>query len=259
MLMCMCIILHVILFSGAVEILRNLEMIDFHLLFAGKVCIDELPRIRRLARMDCIKVPQFLMDIEKYKKSLRQIAILNGLVQKPERRPIQSKPIRKRPKSRRNNTTEPLLHTPTPPVQTKRQYSSTSESTDSSVSIPESTRLKPIRYHHHKKGSKTVRDLKSNGRHPLETTGVTNMPNEWVDEDEEEIPEELKLKDLGKDTIDSTDRLLGRPRSLPNKMGRKRRRHKISKKNKEELGWFGLLNRNADCQTDDNQSGAPKV
>ena len=65
--------------SGAVEILRNVENIDFPLLFSGKICVDELNRIKRLARMDCIKLPLFLQDLEKYKKSLKQMAMANGL------------------------------------------------------------------------------------------------------------------------------------------------------------------------------------
>ncbi|XP_078618643.1 microtubule-associated tyrosine carboxypeptidase 1-like [Branchiostoma floridae x Branchiostoma japonicum] len=66
-------------FAGAVEILRNLEVIDFHLLYSGKVCIDELPRIRRLARRDCIKLPHFLLDQEAYRKKLRQMAAVNNI------------------------------------------------------------------------------------------------------------------------------------------------------------------------------------
>ncbi|XP_019646994.1 PREDICTED: uncharacterized protein KIAA0895-like [Branchiostoma belcheri] len=66
-------------FAGAVEILRNLETIDFHLLYSGKVCIDELPRIRRLARRDCIKLPHFLLDQEAYRKKLRQMAAINNI------------------------------------------------------------------------------------------------------------------------------------------------------------------------------------
>eukprot|EP00058_Branchiostoma_floridae_P013636 XP_002599124.1 hypothetical protein BRAFLDRAFT_81790 [Branchiostoma floridae] len=69
----------------AVEILRNLEVIDFHLLYSGKVCIDELPRIRRLARRDCIKLPHFLLDQEAYRKKLRQMAAVNNIAS-PHRR-----------------------------------------------------------------------------------------------------------------------------------------------------------------------------
>ena len=74
-------------FPGAVEILRNIDQIDFPLLYSGRLCFDELSRVRRLARMDCIKLPRFLKDIEKYKRTLRQIAILNGLIPKTVRKP----------------------------------------------------------------------------------------------------------------------------------------------------------------------------
>lgn len=49
------------------------------MLYSGKVCWDELGRIKRLARLDCLKLPEFLKDIEKYKKTLRYIAVINGL------------------------------------------------------------------------------------------------------------------------------------------------------------------------------------
>ncbi|CAH1229104.1 KIAA0895L [Branchiostoma lanceolatum] len=67
-------------FAGAVEILRNLDSIDFHLLYSGKVCIDELPRIKRLARRDCVKLPHFVLDQEAYRKKLRQMAAINNIV-----------------------------------------------------------------------------------------------------------------------------------------------------------------------------------
>lgn len=71
-----------------VEILRNIDNIDFHVLYSGKVCIDEIPRVRRVARTDCIKTPKFLADIERYKKTLRYMAYINGLGPKPVRTKI---------------------------------------------------------------------------------------------------------------------------------------------------------------------------
>ncbi len=65
--------------TGAVEILKNLDKIDFNLLYAGKVCIDELPRVKRLARLDCLKLPHFLHNMEEYRKQLYYIAAVNGL------------------------------------------------------------------------------------------------------------------------------------------------------------------------------------
>ncbi|XP_013396550.1 uncharacterized protein KIAA0895-like [Lingula anatina] len=66
-------------FEGAVEILRNIENIDFHLLYCGKICLDELPRVKRLARMNCMKIPKFLQDVVKYKKILKHIAKINEI------------------------------------------------------------------------------------------------------------------------------------------------------------------------------------
>ena len=45
---------------GAVYILRNAQDIDFNVLYSGRVCLDEVNRIKRLARMDCVRFPKFL-------------------------------------------------------------------------------------------------------------------------------------------------------------------------------------------------------
>jgi len=75
-------------FEGAVEILRNMNTIDFPVMYAGRLCVDEVHRVRRVARMDCIKLPIFLNDVEKYKRSLRHIAVLNGLIERPTPIPL---------------------------------------------------------------------------------------------------------------------------------------------------------------------------
>lgn len=66
-------------------ILRQVNEIDFKLLYAGKICCDELQRIKRIARQDCVKLPHFLRDIVTYKKTLNEIALANGLIQKINR------------------------------------------------------------------------------------------------------------------------------------------------------------------------------
>ena len=71
---------------GVVEILRNIENIDFQVLYSGKVSVDEIPRVRRVARTDCIKTPKFLADLEHYKKTLRYMAYINGFGPKPVRK-----------------------------------------------------------------------------------------------------------------------------------------------------------------------------
>jgi len=72
-------------FEGAVMILRQVNEIDLKLLYAGKICCDELQRIKRIARQDCVKLPHFLKDIVTYKKALNEIALTNGLIQKINR------------------------------------------------------------------------------------------------------------------------------------------------------------------------------
>ena len=67
-------------FEGAIDILENLEEIDFNLLMSGKLCLDELDRIKRLSRVNCIKVPKFFQNMKKYKENLRQIGIQNGII-----------------------------------------------------------------------------------------------------------------------------------------------------------------------------------
>jgi len=69
----------VILTAGALNLLRNMEAIDWMTLYSGEICMDELNRVRRVVRRDIISLPTFLADIDKYRKQLRQIAIINGL------------------------------------------------------------------------------------------------------------------------------------------------------------------------------------
>lgn len=68
-------------FEGAVEILQNLDSIDFFLLMSGKLCLDELEKVKRLAKTDQIKVPAFFKSIKAYKEKLRHIGIVNGIIE----------------------------------------------------------------------------------------------------------------------------------------------------------------------------------
>ncbi|KAK3747754.1 hypothetical protein QZH41_008784 [Actinostola sp. cb2023] len=72
-------------FEGAVRILRDTHDIDFKLLYAGRICTDELARVRRIARRDCLRFPYFLKDVVSYKRILSDIAVLNGLTQNVKR------------------------------------------------------------------------------------------------------------------------------------------------------------------------------
>ncbi|CAG5131548.1 unnamed protein product [Candidula unifasciata] len=75
-------------FEGAVSILRNMENIDFLLLMSGKLCYDEVDRIKRVIRKDCLRYPSFMNKMGPYRRTLQKICLLNGLhqqhsVQKP--------------------------------------------------------------------------------------------------------------------------------------------------------------------------------
>ncbi|XP_071956157.1 microtubule-associated tyrosine carboxypeptidase 1-like [Antedon mediterranea] len=78
-------------FTGAVQLLRNIDETDFVLLYSGRIAVEELPRIRRLARMNCIKLPTFLQDVAKYKQNLWNIAVVNNLVSKDKLSPKRAK------------------------------------------------------------------------------------------------------------------------------------------------------------------------
>ena len=67
-------------FEGAIDILQNLYDVDFNLLMSGKICLDELERIKRLSRVNAIKLPKFFQNMKKYKESLRKIGIANGII-----------------------------------------------------------------------------------------------------------------------------------------------------------------------------------
>ncbi|XP_071485128.1 uncharacterized protein [Diadema antillarum] len=91
-------------FKGAVEILQNLENIDFHLLYAGKVCVESLPRIRRMARLECIRLPHFMQDMAAYIKTLKSIAAINGLTMSSKSYPPSKGISQKRKKKTGRNT-----------------------------------------------------------------------------------------------------------------------------------------------------------
>lgn len=73
-------------FKGAVDILQNLDEIDFDVLFSGKIALDDLPRVKHSARLSLIKLPGFMKDKEAYISSLRKIALLNEIHKKPSKR-----------------------------------------------------------------------------------------------------------------------------------------------------------------------------
>ncbi|KAK7107849.1 microtubule-associated tyrosine carboxypeptidase 1-like isoform X1 [Littorina saxatilis] len=78
-------------FEGAVAILRNIDNINFKLLMTGKICYDEVARVKRMARLGSVCLPAIMQDMESYRKQLKSIAILNGLFfEHPSHGPSQS-------------------------------------------------------------------------------------------------------------------------------------------------------------------------
>jgi len=69
--------------TGALELLRSVETLDWPALYSGEVCMDELQRVRRVARQHIISLPSFLVDVDHYRHQLRQIAAVNGVMAAP--------------------------------------------------------------------------------------------------------------------------------------------------------------------------------
>ena len=73
------------------EILMDLDNFDLPLIYAGTICSDETSRIKRIARLDCLKLPRFMDDIEGYRYQLQWLGYVNGILPKPAPRRIKSK------------------------------------------------------------------------------------------------------------------------------------------------------------------------
>ncbi|XP_067946642.1 microtubule-associated tyrosine carboxypeptidase 1-like [Watersipora subatra] len=73
-------------FEGAMEILQDIDNLELPLIYSGTLCTDETSRVRRLARLDCLKLPQFMDDLESYRHQLRWIGYINGILPKPSPR-----------------------------------------------------------------------------------------------------------------------------------------------------------------------------
>ncbi len=73
-------------FEGALTILRrDFDVDDLRLLYAGRLMLSEMDRVRRLAHTSFITLPSFAADLEAYRKDLRAMALLNGLVAPPRK------------------------------------------------------------------------------------------------------------------------------------------------------------------------------
>jgi hypothetical protein len=56
-----------------------LDNINFQLLMSGKICYDEVDRIKRIARTQSIALPFIMRNMAEYRKQLRRMAVTNGL------------------------------------------------------------------------------------------------------------------------------------------------------------------------------------
>ena len=74
-------------FSGAIKILHRLNEIDFVRLHCGRLALEDLERVKRIARTSVIKLPWFLSErgavnfggqVASYEESLRQIKRVNS-------------------------------------------------------------------------------------------------------------------------------------------------------------------------------------
>jgi len=75
-------------FEGALTILRrDFDTDDLRLLYAGRLMLSEMDRVRRLAHTSFITLPGFAADLQAYRKDLRAMALLNGLVEPAVRKP----------------------------------------------------------------------------------------------------------------------------------------------------------------------------
>ncbi|XP_076466777.1 microtubule-associated tyrosine carboxypeptidase 1-like isoform X2 [Babylonia areolata] len=66
-------------FEGAVTILRNIDNINFNLLMSGKICYDEVSRVKRVARLGSVCLPAIMRDMDSYRQQLKEMAAVNGL------------------------------------------------------------------------------------------------------------------------------------------------------------------------------------
>ena len=46
--------------TGAVELLRHADQVDFNVLYSGRLSLEEARRVKRVARQNCLKLPDFV-------------------------------------------------------------------------------------------------------------------------------------------------------------------------------------------------------
>ena len=205
------------------EILCNIDSIDFPLMYTGKLCVDELSRVRRVVRMDCIKLPRFLHDIEKYKHFLHHMAYVNGLGPRPERRTS----IGSRKGHKNGHKKKPFEGmTPTP---SKHRHVSTKarrRSVGKSVAVRSS-------------GVLLERSVEQQTTLVDPSVVYAGLPGGLHDEEEEAEDDDVATCPPDNNYA-ATSRLLTRPKSTPNKI--------VSPQEppQNRIDWFGMLERKWD-------------
>ncbi|XP_033095961.1 uncharacterized protein KIAA0895-like [Anneissia japonica] len=129
-------------FTGAVQLLRSIDEIDFPLLYSGRICVEELPRVRRLARLECIKLPSFLQDVTKYKKELWNIAVMNDLIAK------EKVPVKRRTNIHKRNVSVKITSVKKPPKLINNHH--VTKALHHRITPPSSSFISPIPYSPHK-------------------------------------------------------------------------------------------------------------
>lgn len=193
-----------------IEILRNIENIDFMVLYTGKVCVDEIARIRRVARMDCLKTPGFLQDIEQYKKTLRFMAWKNGLGPRPERKSNSVKVI----KLRHNRITKKKS------AQTTAAKNKKADETSTLYQVQRTPLVDPL---------------------PRITQASQDFLNSssLIDEAEDDCDDEITTCPPD-NTYATTRHALNRPKSTPNTLQHNNTNDLTRSK---RIDWFGMLER----------------
>lgn len=59
--------------------MRHLDTIDFNILICGRICWDEIERVKRVCRLSAIKIPSFMQNMDIYIAQLQEIAEVNKI------------------------------------------------------------------------------------------------------------------------------------------------------------------------------------
>ena len=66
-------------FTGALKLLQQVDTLDFVLLYSGQLSVEDLDRVKRIARTSILKLPYFMQDTLSYLSALKEIKRENVL------------------------------------------------------------------------------------------------------------------------------------------------------------------------------------